>query len=138
MPMIETFRGVAHPWLCDVMGHLNTRNYVALFDDASMHFISSLGYDFSEARAGIAGWADVHAEINLMSEVAMGALAIIRTGVIQIGNSSITTRHEMTDLSGEQIHASYQLKTVYFDLAARKSKPIPDAYRKVAEGLMIA
>ncbi|MGL5838966.1 MAG: acyl-CoA thioesterase [Sphingorhabdus sp.] len=138
MAMIETYRGVAHPWLCDVMGHLNTRNYVAMFDDASMHFLSALGYDFAEARAGKVGWADVHAEINLLAEVDKGALVMIRSGVAQIGNSSISTVHEMTDLGGQHVHARYQLKTVHFDLIARKSKAIPNAYRAAAERLSIA
>ena len=26
-------KGVAHPWQCDVLGHLTTRFYVAMFDE---------------------------------------------------------------------------------------------------------
>lgn len=54
MTAIETFKGIAHPWLCDIMGHLNTRNYMAMFDNASMYFLSLLGYDFKEALTGTA------------------------------------------------------------------------------------
>jgi len=47
--MHETARvhfGVAHPWLCDSMGHLTSRHYVAMFDDASYHFFRLVfGYD---------------------------------------------------------------------------------------------
>ena len=28
-------RAVVHPWLCDMMGHLTTRHYVGMFDDAA-------------------------------------------------------------------------------------------------------
>ena len=30
-------KSVAHPWMCDVLGHLTTRHYVAMFDDAAYH-----------------------------------------------------------------------------------------------------
>lgn len=135
MAAIETFRGAAHPWLCDVMGHLNTRNYVAMFDDASMHLIAALGYDFAEARRGEFGWADVHVEIDLLAEVGKGELIKISSCIPQLGNSSLTSRHEMTDLSGERVFARYTVKTVFFDLQARKSHSIPDTYRAAAAAI---
>lgn len=133
MAAIETFKGIAHPWLCDVMGHLNTRNYMAMFDDASMHFLAALGYDFKDAQAGEVGWADVRVELDLMAEVPEGGLVIISTSTQTLGNSSLTYVSEMRSANGETLHARATTKTVYFNLKARKSKPIPDAYRQAAE-----
>ena len=31
---LETYRGVAYPWLCDSMGHMNTQFYAAMYDSA--------------------------------------------------------------------------------------------------------
>ncbi|MEO0419441.1 MAG: acyl-CoA thioesterase [Pseudomonadota bacterium] len=135
MATIETFRGAAHPWLCDVMGHLNTRNYVAMFDDASMHLISALGYDFADARAGKFGWADVHAEIDLLAEVGTGELVKVVSCIPKLGNSSLTSQHEMKNVTGERVFARYTLKTVFFDLQARKSHTIPEIYRSAAAEL---
>ena len=39
---VETYRGVAYPWHCDSMGHMNTQFYSALYDGASFHFLSML------------------------------------------------------------------------------------------------
>ena len=39
--LIETYRGVAYPWHCNSMGHMNTQFYAALYDGAS--FTSFLG-----------------------------------------------------------------------------------------------
>ena len=44
MKMIECYRGVVHPWLCDAMGHLTTRHYVGMFDDAGYHLLAALGF----------------------------------------------------------------------------------------------
>ena len=39
--MIPVQKSVAHPWMCDVLGHMTTRHYVAMFDDAAYHMLYS-------------------------------------------------------------------------------------------------
>ena len=34
-----TFTGVADPWMCDSMGHVNVRHYAPMFDDASLQLL---------------------------------------------------------------------------------------------------
>jgi len=31
---------IVHPWLCDVMGHMNVRHYIGMFDDASYQLLA--------------------------------------------------------------------------------------------------
>lgn len=130
--MIETFRGVAHPWLCDAFGHLNTRHYVAMFDDASFHFFSALGFSMERGKVERRGWADVRAELEFADEVPFGALVVVRTGVVKVGGKSLTYRHEMRSADDGRLHATMQTVTVYFDLEARRSTDIPDAIRAAA------
>ena len=33
-------KGVVHPWFCDVMGHMNVRHYVGMFDDACFQLLA--------------------------------------------------------------------------------------------------
>ena len=40
--MILVQKSVAHPWMCDVLGHMTTRHYVAMFDDAAYHMLYSV------------------------------------------------------------------------------------------------
>ena len=37
--MVLVQKSVAHPWMCDVLGHMTTRHYVAMFDDAAYHML---------------------------------------------------------------------------------------------------
>ena len=37
--MILVQKVVVHPWMCDVLDHLITRHYMAMFDDASYHLL---------------------------------------------------------------------------------------------------
>lgn len=136
--LLETYRGVAHPWLCDAMGHLNTRHYLAMFDDAGFHFFAALGYSFAWLSERREGWADVRLEMDLVREVALNRLVVIRSGVARVGNSSLTCVHEMRDAETDDLVARLRAVTVYFDLQVRKSRRLPDVIRKTANDRLIA
>ncbi len=131
--MIETYRGQAHTWHCDMMGHLNTRHIMAMFDDASMQFLSVLMGDTATITDGDLGWADVKVTLELKSEVPGGHLVRIRSEVIRLGSKSLTYRSVMTDPSRKTVHAVAETVTVAFDLAARKATQIPEPVRQRAE-----
>lgn len=131
--MIETYRGPAHTWLCDMMGHLNTRHIMAMFDDASMQFLSVLMGDTATITDGDLGWADVKVTLELKNEVPAGHLVLIRSGVVRLGTKSLTYRSVMTDPGGDTIHAVAETVTVAFNLGARRARPVPEEVRLRAE-----
>lgn len=135
MAMMETFRGVAFPWLCDQMGHLTTSRYVEMFDVASYHLMHALG-DRPSAELDRMGWADVNHSIDYKAEVGIGALVLIRSGVLRTGRTSIVTTHVMTDPDGELIFAVLTATTVRFDLTSRKSAPLPELLLSHCKALM--
>jgi len=136
--MIISYRGVAHPWLCDAMGHLNVRHYVAMFDDANTHFLASVGWDPDDMRANGRGWADVRAEIDYMAEVAAGALVEVACGVARVGNKSLTLVAEMRARPGGAEHARMQTTLVRFDLEGRQAIPLENSLRRSAEAELVA
>jgi acyl-CoA thioesterase FadM len=135
MAMIETYRGVVSPWLADQMGHLTTSKYVEMFDVASYHLMHALGDRPATDRT--MGWADVRHTIDYKAEVGVGALVLIRSGVLKTGRTSFSARHVMTDPDGEVLHAVLEAATVRFDLVARKASPLPEGFAGRAAGLMI-
>lgn len=136
MPLIETYRGVAYPWLSDQMGHLTTSKYVEMFDVAFYHLAHHLGVGY-DASSGI-GLADVRQEIDYKREVQVGSLVLVRSGVVSIGRSSFRSRHIMMDADGREVHAELTATTVRFDLSRRKSIPLPADFVRRAEPLMVA
>jgi acyl-CoA thioester hydrolase len=133
--MIESYRGVAFAWMCDQMGHLTTSRYVEMFDVAAYHLADRLGLGLdSIARIGL---ADVRHEIDYRSEVPVGGLVMIRSGLLATGRSSYRARHIMTDATGSVEHAVMTAVTVRFDLAARKSIPLGRAVTEMAAPLLI-
>ncbi len=136
--MIETFRGIAHPSLCDSLGHLNTRSYFNVFDDASFRFFDALGEPCDVLQAQQQSWADIKAEIEYKAEIPLGRAFFVRTGIVALGGRSVTFRHEM--MSGESagmLHATMQAVSVFFDLAARKAIALPESFRREAERHMV-
>jgi len=132
-PGIETYVGVVHPWMCDTMGHLNVRHYVAMFDDASFQLLGRV----ADPRAmPTLGWADVRMEIDYLHETAVGTLVTVRTMVVKVGRSSLTYLHEMRDTLDGVLHARMRTVTVRFDLQARSKTDIEAAAREAAMRLL--
>ena len=94
------YKGISHPGLCDVMGHMTTRHYVAMFDDASYHLLYTVfGWTGAQAKAAGKGWADVRHVIEYQDEVAEGDLLEITGALTKLGNKSVTVLYTMHNLS---------------------------------------
>lgn len=132
--MLTVMKAVAHPWLCDVMGHMTTRFYVGMFDDASYHLLHDVfGWSGARDADGKRGWVDVRHVIEYHDEVAAGDLLEITAALTKIGRKSITARYEMRNLRKATTAASLEAVYVLFDLEARQSLSIDDALRALAE-----
>lgn len=125
--MYPLYKGVVHPWLCDVMGHMNVRHYMAMFDDAGFQLLTeATGWCLGAEQWKGKGWADVNHKIDYQGELHAGALVEIEGGVTEIGTSSFTAVYLMKNkLSGERA-ATLTAKVVLFDLEARRSIQLTD------------
>lgn len=137
MKTIEVYRGVVHPWLCDAMGHLTTRHYVAMFDDAAYHLFAALGFTSAHLDAGI-GIADVKATISYREELRAGELVLVRAGVTRVGEKSLTMMYFMDNLRTGAVAADQELISVQFDLKARRAIPVLPEIREKAEAMIAA
>jgi len=124
-------KGIVHPWLCDVMGHMNVRHYMGMFDDASYQLLAeATGWCSGAEEWKGKGWADVSHKIDYQGELQAGALVEIEGGITEMGNSSFTSCYVMKNkMTGEQA-ATMTAKVVFFDLEARRSIPLTDKLRQ--------
>lgn len=129
---VITYLGVAHPWMCDAMGHMNVRHYMGMFDDASFQLLGKLtGVETDKAF----GWADVRHEIEYKHETKAGTLVTICSYVTRIGRTSVTYRHVLKGSLEGEVHAEATIASVRFDLTARKSLELDADIRRRAEAL---
>lgn len=141
--MPTLFHGVVHPWLCDTMGHLTTRHYMAMFDDASWVLLSmATGWNPQDPEFRGRGWADVRHEIDYLEEVRAGALVAITGCITHIGRTSLKTLYEMRRTTSDTLVARMRARSVFFDLEARRAIPLSNPMREritaKADALMTA
>ncbi len=67
----------------------------------------------------------------------VGARIVIESGLLKVGRSSITALHIMRDADTGETAATSEKITVYFDLAARQSAPLPDDMRAALEAFLV-
>ena len=130
MSGLVTFIGVVHPWMCDVMGHMNVRHYAGMFDDASFQLLGQIAEKIPDESFG---WADVRSTTDYKREVPAGDLLTIRSQVLKIGRSSITFRQIMTGSLDGELRATNETTSVCFDKNARISLELEHAMRIRAE-----
>lgn len=130
--MKPVHQAVAHPWQCDILGHMTTRFYMAMFDDSSYFFIHHL-FGWNGARDGDLGFVDVKHTIEYRNEVDAGDLLAVRAKLSKIGGKSLTVCYEMIKLSSGEIAATLEGVMVLFDLNARCAVTIPDDLRAKAQ-----
>lgn len=124
------YKGIVHPWHCDVMGHLNTRHYLAMFDDASYQLLNETsGWFATSPEWQGRGFADVHNSLDYLDELSAGELVEIYGGISKIGNSSFTAVYDMKNKHTGNIAATMTAKLIYFDLINRKSMPLTEAMK---------
>ena len=131
---IETYHGVAYPWHCDSMGHMNTQFYCTLYDGASFHFLSKLA-PYSELEKSGMGWADVRQLIEYKREIRSGSLLVVRSTLIKVGNKSVEYRHELHNAETDTLHSTSDHVTVLFDLKQRVSAQLDDRIRQRAAAI---
>ena len=120
-----TYRGVVHPWHCDIMGHMNVVWYVSKFDEASWQLASMLGLTNSYFIKKHMGIAALQQNITYKSEIVAGSAVTVRSGVFDIKEKVVRFIHEMrNDVTGE-VAAVMVLTAVHFNTRKRKSCPFP-------------
>ena len=120
-------KGIVHPWLCDVMGHMNVRFYMAMFDDASYRLLyEASGWTSGSLDWQGKGWADVSHSIEYLAELKVGELTEINGIIVSVGNRSFTSLYQILNAETLVPAAQLQSKVTYFDLKERKSVQIPE------------
>lgn len=121
--------GVVHPWMCDAMGHLTTRHYMAIFDDASYELFRLIGDRVDVGLEEGLGWVDVHHEIDYQGELALGGSYHVRGEFTALGRTSLTQKLTLVDCATNLVSTTFVGRAVRFDLTTRQSIPIEDTLR---------
>ena len=131
--MITCYKGTAQPWFCDVMGHMNIRYFMTMFDESSYQLLFEVfAWTGNPDNNGGQGWADVKHVIEYQAEVRAGDLLEVRGCISKVGNKSIGIRYEMHNSARNELAATLDCVCVLIDLESRRAVALSDDQRERA------
>ncbi len=131
--MITCYKGTAQPWFCDVMGHMNIRHYMAMFDESSYQLLYQVfGWTGNPENSGGQGWSDVKHVIEYKAELRAGDLVEVQGCITKLGTKSIGIRYEMLNSVKNEIAATLDCVCVLIDLETREAVALSEQQRELA------
>lgn len=109
----------------DVMGHMNIRWYMALFDEAAWGFFSEFGVDMAYCQTTNSGAFALKHFISYLAEVHVGETVAIRTRLIGYSPKRVHFMHFMVNESTNKLAATMEVLGAHADLIARRTSPFP-------------
>ncbi len=134
---IETFRGAIYPRHCDHQDHLTAMHYVGLFDHAFWQHVSALGFNRAYLKENHRGFVDAQDTLTYLAELYVGNLVVIESGLLKVGNTSMTVLHRMRNSDTGELAATSEKITVFFDVEKRAKLPFPDDMRRKMNDMLV-
>ncbi len=111
----------------DIMGHMNVRHYMALFDEAVWYFFTSFGMDGDYYKAGDGGAFALQHFIRYLAEVHVGEDVSVRARVLGRSEKRIHFMLFLVNETRENLAATMEVLGSHADLATRRTSPFPEA-----------
>ena len=138
MPEIEIHRKIVSPGDCDLLGHMNVARYFDAISDSGFGIQTYYGLDRNDILHGRRlSFVVVHSESDFLSEVLVGEMIYVKSGLLEIGTKSSLTRHRLYVSGSDTLAFETRFKNVLMDLKQRKSVPIPDDVRARMQNFLI-
>ena len=121
MKEIETYRGTIYPWHCDFNDHMNVMHYMGRFDEATWHFMASIGITPSYLKKTERAMVAVKQSIHYFQELFPGNLIYIKTGLIEGKSKAVVLFHKIYNAETGAVVAEAKMVGVHIDKNTRKS-----------------
>jgi acyl-CoA thioester hydrolase len=134
MAVLESFRGTVKAEDCDHLGHMNLGRYMELCGDGVFFLQGMIGLDAADIASGRRlSFAAVHADAQFKSELRVGEVIRLTTGVLEIGTRSVTLQKRLYAGAEDRLSFDARFKSAFMSLETRRAVPIPDDVRAALE-----
>lgn len=134
--LLLTYRGSVETWECDADRVAPPRPHIARLNDAITHVFRALKIDRAELFASGLGSAALDYDIAYHRPLRSGTAVEIRSGMLALSDKVFHLVHYVLDSASGEVITTIVVAALFFDLAARKSVPIPAAVRAEAQRLL--
>jgi len=132
-----TYRGIAYPWQCDHMGHMNVMWYTSKFDEASWSLLAEIGISAAALASTGLCMAAIEQRIAYRREVRAGEVLQIQSAMLAVSNKTLHFVHEMRELTSNDVVAVALLTGACMDKSLRVSAPLPVHFSEAARGRLV-
>ncbi|MFN6993100.1 MAG: acyl-CoA thioesterase [Aquincola tertiaricarbonis] len=134
--LLLTYRGSVEAWECDSAGVAPPRAHIARFNDAITHLFRAMKIDRAELFASGLGSAALDYDIAYHRPLRSGTAVEIRSGMLALSDKVFHLVHYVLDSASGEVITTIVVAALFFDLAARKSVPMPAAVRAEDQRLL--
>lgn len=121
----EVYRVVIPERYRDLMGHMNIRWYLELYDEAGVVLFEQIGLTEAHYRENQAGGFDLEHHLHYLNEVHIGDTVVITARLLARGPKRLHYQLYMLNETRELRAATFECVNSYADLRTRKTAPYP-------------
>lgn len=131
--LFDTARGTIEPWECDARGCLHPRFFMSRCSDAVTHLQRQYGLTPAYRKSHGLGSAALEYNIEFHDVFRAGDTLMTKSGLRDMSGKTLQFFHWLMNAATGQLIASVETTGTLFDFETRKSVPIPDDLRALAE-----
>ncbi|RLA44648.1 MAG: hypothetical protein DRR06_09195 [Gammaproteobacteria bacterium] len=131
--LFDTACGTIEPWECDARGHLHPRFFMSRCSDAVTHLQRQYGLTPAYRKKHGLGSAALEYNIEFHQTLKAGDALMTKSGLRDISGKTQRFFHWLMNAASGQTVATVETTGTLFDFESRKSVPIPDDLRAMAE-----
>lgn len=135
--LVESGRGTVNTWEVDAGGRMAPRFVMARFADAAGQLLTRIGLGGDTMRQCGWGSAALDYHIRYLRRLQAGDAFVIRSGVTEIGDKVWRFCHQVRELESDRVAATASVAALLFDLATRKSFPLPAEIRAKVQSFRV-
>ncbi len=129
---VPSGRSIVKAWEVGADGRLGWQHLVHRLSGACLHACAAFGMTPDYLRDNRRGFSTFELDLSLSALPGVGTPLFVRSGILQIGNSSIRLLHRIYDAATGAAVAAMSQYGVHFDIEARRGTPLPEPLREAA------
>ncbi len=110
----------------DVLGHMNVREYMGVFDDAAWHFFASFGMNQAYYEQAHSGAFALRQFINYLAEVHVGETVAVHSRILARSAKRVHFMQFMLNETTGKLAATIEVLGSHADTIARRTSPFPE------------
>lgn len=120
----------------DIMGHVNIRHYLGLFDEGGWKFFESVGMSEKYYRENQAGGFALRQFITYVNEVRIGETVAVHTRLLARSEKRIHFMGFLVNESTQKIAATLEALGTHADMKTRRTSPYPPQITEKLDALI--